>query len=222
MSWASKLHCKGGNLMTRTRFAFHFASLATLVLLLGSGSALGHDVNHQGRPPVRADASEVPIKVIDRPVVDQNGISRSFLHDVVGDRVVVADFIYTSCGTLCPLQSAILADLQDRLGGRLGRDVVLLSISVDPVNDQVPRLHEQAVLFGAKPGWLFLTGTPKDVEAILTGMQAWVETPEDHPGFFLVGNKAQAEWRKLDGMPTPAELLRQIDAATAHRHAPAS
>src|ERR1700732_3340952 len=101
---------KEGQIMNRATLAW----LAAIIALLGFGAAAGHDVNHQGRPPVQADASRLPVRVVDRPVVDQDGITRSFGKDVVGDHLVVMDFIYTSCGTLCPLQSAILADLQNK------------------------------------------------------------------------------------------------------------
>jgi protein SCO1/2 len=205
---------KEGQIMKRT----NLNGLAAIIALLGfGGAALGHDVNHQGRPPVQVDASRVAVRVVDRPVVDQDGITRSFGKDVVGDHLVVMDFIYTDCGTLCPLQSAILADLQDKLGDRLGRDVAFVSISVDPVVDQPDRLHEEAVRFDAKPGWHFLTGQPKDIEVILTGLQAWVETPEDHPGFFLVGSADQNDWSKLDGLPSPDQLMQRINAATLSR-----
>ena len=194
-----------------------FAGAALYAALSGTGAAMGHDVNHQGRPPIAADPSRVPIVIVDRPVIDQDGVPHA-LTELIGRHVVVVNFIYTSCGTLCPLQSAVLADLQDQLGSRLSRDVELLSISVDPVVDQVPRLHEQSVQFGARPGWAFLTGKPKDVEVILTGMQAWVETPEDHPGFFLVGAADQKHWYKLDGLPSPEALLDKIDAIARLRN----
>ncbi len=194
------------------------AAAVTASLALGAhGLASAHDTNHQGRAPVLADPSQVPVRVIDRPVVDQDGTARAFGRDVVGDRLVVVDFIYTDCGTLCPLQSAIMADLQDKLGDRLGRDVTFISLSVDPAADRPERLKTEAERYGAKPGWHFLTGQPKDVEVILTGMQAWVERPEDHPGFFLVGSARQGTWTKLDGLPSPDQLLEAVNAAASAR-----
>lgn len=194
--------------------------------LIGAGLVLlafpvgAHDVNHQGRPPVQPDSSRVPVRIIDRPVVDQDGNSVRFGQDLVGDKIVVVDFIYTSCGTLCPLQSSILADLQAKLGARLERDVALISLTVDPWIDSSEKLKTEAEQFGARPGWRFVTGAPKDIEVILTGLQAWVETPEDHPGFFLVGSAAQNTWSKLDGLPTPELLLERVDeAANARAHA---
>ena len=194
------------------------AAAVAATLTLGTWTlAPAHDLNHQGRPPAQADPSQVPVRVIDRPVVDQDGAARAFGRDVVGDRLVVIDFIYTNCGTLCPLQSAILADLQVKVGDRLGRDVTFISLSVDPTVDRPERLKAEAERYGAKPGWHFLTGAPKDIEVILTGMQAWVERPEDHPGFFLVGSARQGTWTKLDGLPSPDQLLSAVNAATHAR-----
>ena len=189
------------------------AALVLATLALGTGPAWSHDVNHQGRPPVPADPSRVPVRVIDRPVIDQDGVTRQFGREVIGDRLVVVDFIYTDCGTLCPLQSSILADLQQKLGSRLGRDVSFISLSVDPLTDGPDRLKAEAERYGARPGWHFLTGRPKDIEVILTGMQAWVQTPEDHPGFFLVGSATEGNWSKLDGLPSPDLLLQKLDDA---------
>lgn len=190
------------------------AGVLAMLLALSVGEPVAaHDVNHQGRPPLPTDAAEIPVKIVDRPVVDQDGVRASFAKTSVGRHLVVVNFIYTSCSTLCPLQSAILASLQDRLGDRLGRDVALLSITIDPAVDVPSRLHEQAERFGAKPGWRFLTGKPKDIEVILTGLQAWVETPEDHPGFFLVGSAEQRNWSKLDALASPDQLMQKIDDA---------
>lgn len=195
----------------------HFVLLAAAAA--ASRRADAHDVNHQGRAPTPADPFRVPIRLIDRPVLDQDGTTRRFATDVVGDHLVVVDFIYTSCGTLCPLQSSILADLQDLVGRRLGRDVRFLSLSVDPTVDDPKRLKAEAERYGAKPGWLFLTGAPKDMEIITTGLQAYVETPEEHPGFFLVGSAAESSWSKLDGLPAPDLLGEKLDLARRARAA---
>ena len=192
------------------------AILACLALLSAPAAVRAHDVNHQGRAPVRADPSRVPVRIIDRPVVDQDGTAAP-LGTLIGDKLVVVDFVYASCGTLCPLQSSILADLQDKLGDRVGRDVALLSISVDPTVDRPERLKVEADRFGAKPGWRFLTGQRKDIEVILTGMQAWVETPEDHPGFFLVGSASEPTWSKLEGLPSPELLEERLAQAASAR-----
>jgi protein SCO1/2 len=188
--------------------------------LIAPHLSYSHDVNHQGKAPTPADPTRVPVRIIDRPVIDQDGHQVSFGRDVVADKLVVIDFIYTSCGTLCPLQSSLLSDLQEHVGDRLGRDVTFISLSIDPTVDNPARLKSEAEKFDAKAGWHFLTGKPKDIEVILTGMQAYVETPEDHPGFFLIGSSAEDVWSKLDGLPSPDllyERLNDADRARARR-----
>lgn len=196
-----------------------FALIASAFLLLPmQGNVSAHNVNHQGRAPDAADASRIKVKVVDRPVLDQDGVAHSFARDMVGNRLVVVNFIYTTCGTLCPLQSAVMATLQGDLGNRLEQSVRLVSITVDPAGDRPAQLHEQAERFGAMRGWNFLTGETKDIEVILTGMQAWVETPEDHSGFFLVGSADLHEWAKVEALASPAVLMEKINEMTLLRH----
>jgi cytochrome oxidase Cu insertion factor (SCO1/SenC/PrrC family) len=71
--------------------------------------------------------------------------------------VWVANFFYTSCPDICPLQSAKMARLQHDFAD--DRDVRLVSISVDPEHDTPAVLQGYAQRFDADPKrWLFLTG----------------------------------------------------------------
>src|SRR5213080_1947542 len=58
-----------------------------------------------------------------------------FYDDIVKDRLVIISFMFTSCTSQCPRSTANLAKVQDALGDRLGRDVFMASISVDPERD---------------------------------------------------------------------------------------
>lgn len=133
---------------------------------------------------------------------------------MVADRVVVANFVFTSCSAVCPVQTAILAAVQDRLGERLGREVVLVSISVDPFNDTPDQMKAMAERFGAKPGWYWLTGEERDVEKVLGGLRARADTPGEHVSAFLVGRAGQPSWARLDGSASPDAILAQIDAVS--------
>lgn len=83
------------------------------------------------------------------PLQDQTG-GRLDIRDLRG-RVVVVDFIYTRCHTLCAVMGATLETLRDRLPpARMGKDVVLLSISFDPEHDTVARLREYAGRYHAR------------------------------------------------------------------------
>lgn len=76
-------------------------------------------------------------------------------------KVVVANFIYTSCTDICPLLSARMRQLQERLRQEdlLGTQVQLLSFSVDPSRDTPEVLRGYAERNGSDPtAWHFLTG----------------------------------------------------------------
>lgn len=78
------------------------------------------------------------------------------------DKVILVNFFFTSCPSICPKMTAQLARVQSTF--IRDDEVVLLSISIDPVRDSVSVLKEFANEYEAVPGkWHFLTG---DKEAI--------------------------------------------------------
>jgi protein SCO1 len=107
-------------------------------------------------------------------LTDQIGHSVS-LAELRG-KVAAIDFIYTRCPLpdVCPRLSANFATLQRRFGAQLGRDLMLVSATVDPDYDSPPVLAEYARRWGAQPAWLFLTG---DVAALASalGEVYWVD-----------------------------------------------
>jgi protein SCO1/2 len=94
------------------------------------------------------------------------GAAVRFYDDLLKDKTVLINFMYTNCADRCPLTTAKLAQVQRILGNRSGRDVFMYSISIDPEHDTPPALRQYARAFGAKPGWLFLTGEAHDIRSI--------------------------------------------------------
>jgi protein SCO1 len=83
--------------------------------------------------------------------------------------VVVAGFIYTRCPLpdYCPRVMTNLAALRDRFADRLGKDLVLLTITFDPKHDTPEKLEEYADRYGANvPGWHLLTGSSEEIERV--------------------------------------------------------
>lgn len=141
------------------------------------------------------------------PLVDQDGQTRRLYSDLLQGKVVVIDFMFTSCTGACPLMSNNFAKIQDWLGDRLGKDVYLLSVSVDPVNDTPAKLKEYAARFKARPGWYFLTGSKENVDAALHKLGNYVETPEAHQNLFIIGNERSGLWKKAFGLAQPEALI---------------
>ena len=101
-------------------------------------------------------------------LVDQQG--RSFGSADLAGRAAVLSFIYTHCTDTCPLLTATMAQVQDRLRaeGLLGSKVQLVSVTVDPRRDTPEVLAEYAARFKADPdAWRFLSGEPETIYAVL-------------------------------------------------------
>jgi protein SCO1/2 len=115
-------------------------------------------------------------RVSDFTLTDQTG-QRVSLSRFAG-KVVAVTFIYTSCPLpdYCFRLSNNFGRLQKRFATRMGRDLVLLSISFDPVHDQPEVLAKYASTWQADSNsWRFLTGTPAEVKAVcrMFGLNFW-------------------------------------------------
>lgn len=153
----------------------------------------------------------------DTVLVDQAGSEHRLYADLLQGRIVIMDFIYTRCVGPCPILSSTFAKLQERLGERLGKDVFLLSFSVDPAYDTPARLKEYAERFHARPGWYFLTGSPENTESVLRRLGQWVESPEQHQTIFIVGNERTGLWKKAFGLAKAEDLFPVIDSVVDDR-----
>ncbi len=197
---------------------FRRRGMATVLLLALAGTAFfpGRSL---GAPGAEKGQSSAPISVTlhDVELLDQDGNKLLFESEVVGDRIVAIDTFYTTCGLICPILSAIFADLQKKLGDRLGREVTLLSFSVDPVTDVPARLKEYAEQWKAKPGWVFLTGEDPNVTRALQGLGLYSPDFTSHPAAFLVGDGKTGKWTRFYGFPSSKKLLAKIDELLAAR-----
>lgn len=144
-------------------------------------------------------------------LVRDDGRSVSLRDEMNDGRPVVLNFIFTSCGSVCPLMSQIFAQFQQQLGG--DRDKVhLMSISIDPEEDTPARLREYAHKFHAGPEWQHYTGT---AEASLTVQQAFGVYRGDkmsHGVVTLMRAAPGQPWARLEGLVTPEELLIEYRA----------
>jgi len=82
-------------------------------------------------------------------------------------KVVVTTFIFTGCGSTCPLLTAKLISIQRRLGADSGSSVYFAAISVDPLADTPQVLKRYAQAHGADlESWAFLTGDPAQISDV--------------------------------------------------------
>jgi protein SCO1/2 len=158
----------------------------------------------------------------DVPLVTQEGKTVRFYADLVRDRFVVVNFVFTRCTKSCPLETANLARVQKLLGDRVGRDVFMYSISLDPEHDTPEVLAEYARKFHAGPGWLFLTGRRADVDLVRAKLGDRTKIA-NHAVSLWLGNDAVGQWTALSAVDDPGFLAASIDEwmrTDMGRHAP--
>lgn len=168
-------------------------------------------------PPQDAKPASVKIQLHDLQLLDQDGKSLRFKSDAIADKLVAITFTYTTCTTICPILDSIFAKLQDKLSGRLGKDIALITVSIDPVNDIPPRLKAYAGKLKAKPGWSFLTGKKVNVDKVLTGLDMYSSDILNHTPSFLVGDGKTGVWKRFYGFPSSDKLLAALNELSAAR-----
>lgn len=179
------------------------------------------DPHAHHRAMLQQQSSQTPkptdVDLKDLALLDQDGNEVKFVSDVIGDKIVVMDFVYTTCTTVCPVLSALFGQLQEKLGDQLGNDVALVSVTVDPIRDTPQRLKSYAEKYQAKAGWVWLTGPKRIVEDVLDGVGAYSANFEEHPSMVLVGDGRTGKWTRLFGFPSPDSLMEQVKALQAAR-----
>lgn len=149
-------------------------------------------------------------------VVTQDNKSLLFYDDVLKGKIVILSFIYTTCRDICPVVTARLSQLEEKLGDIVGRDVFFVSVSIDPVNDTPEKLKEYANAFSAGPSWLFLTGKPADMEVIRYKLGERRENISQHRNEILLYNDATGDWERASvfgDLNTLAVTVRAMDPA---------
>lgn len=145
-------------------------------------------------------------------LIDHHAKPHALRGDLDSGALLVMTFSYTLCGSICPIGNDIMAQLDDEVGKVGGRDVRLLSITIDPQNDTPAMMAEAARKFDASDRWLWLTGRPGDIRRLLQSVGAPVHDLELHDPVFLVGDGQTGQFFRTQTMPTMDELLSMLDA----------
>jgi protein SCO1/2 len=130
------------------------------------------------------------------PVTTQDGKTLLFHDDVLKGKISIISFIYTSCRDICPVVTARLSQLEEKLGDAVGRDYFFVSISIDPANDSHEKLKEYGRAFGVGPSWLFLTGKREDIDHIRHRLGERSRALTEHRNEVLLYNGTTGEWER--------------------------
>jgi len=169
-----------------------------------------HDHSHMSNT---AEASSPAQKYFtDVELINQDGKKVHFYSDVLKGKTVIVNAFFTSCTSVCPPMNRNMEKIQEALGDRVGRDVFLVSMTVDPETDTPARMKEYAKKFHAGPGWLFLTGKKENLDWALYKLGQYVENKDDHQTVLIIGNEPTGLWKKAFGMANVAELVQVVES----------
>ena len=188
------------------------AVLVATALLLGVGLArAARSLAKSGRGGTVWGARYFPNVTL----TTHDGRSVRFFDDLIEDRVVAINFIYTSCPDACPMETARMLEVRRLLGDRVGKDVFFYSITIDPAHDTPEVLRRYVESWGLGPGWTFLTGKERDIQLLrrklgIYGTLDEGRNPRDHNLSLVIGNQSTGRWMKRSPYENPYVLATQL------------
>ncbi len=186
-------------------------------------SRQGSDTNKPGLQKTVTDSSVAIAKeftingrkksIPDVWLVDQDGKKVRLYQDLIKDKTVAISFIYTSCTYICPMNGILFSKIQKELGERSGKDVFLISISMDPVTDTPQALTGWGKSFERKAGWTLLTGSLDEIGKVLEVFTGDSPGPkENHSSFFYVANDKAGKWEFMFSHMSSKDIVKKLDA----------
>lgn len=145
-------------------------------------------------------------------LTNQDGEKMRFYSDLLKGKVVIINSFFATCQGSCLPLNRNLEKMQQALGDHVGKDVFILSISVDPLVDTPAKLKEYAKKFNARPGWYFLSGDKENVEFTLKKLGHFVADKQDHLNIFIIGNERTGLWKKAFGLAKSDELIKVVES----------
>jgi protein SCO1 len=139
-----------------------------------------------------------------------------FYDDLIKDKVVVINFMYVDCEGKCPVITANLLKVQKLLGDRVGRDIFMYSITLDPKHDDAKALNQYAMMHGVKPGWVFLTGKPDEIDTLRRKLGFSDGNPKldkdrnNHIGMVRYGNEPRQWWAMCPGKARAGWIVESV------------
>jgi protein SCO1 len=191
-------------------------ALSILVLCCGCSLAVAQEQTATQTPGANAESAAKKY-FSDVVLVNQNGEKMRFYSDLLEGKVVIINSFFATCAGSCLPLNRNLEKVQQSLGARMGKDVHIISISVDPAVDTPASLKAYAKKLKAGPGWYFLTGDKETVEFALKKIGHFVDNKQDHLNIFIIGNERTGLWKKAFGLAKNEELMKVVDSVLADK-----
>ena len=187
--------------MTRKIPLFAILAAATVAVV---GVAFGF-----GTPEAPENFREANIQLPDADMIDASAQPFALRGDMEPEAIVVVNFSYTTCNSICPLGNQTLQFVDERRN-EVGRPVHLLTITIDPAGDTPEKMRNTAAAFGASENWHWLTASPAVISQVLEAAKADVSDIELHDPIFLVGDMEEGRFFRSLSMPDADEIVSML------------
>jgi protein SCO1/2 len=133
-------------------------------------------------------------------------------------KVVLFNFIFTSCPNVCPVQTLALADVQRGLPPRIRDRVHFVSVSIDPTHDTPNVLRSFAARFRVDfSHWTFVTGGTADIDRLSDRLRLFAQNtdrrPENHgTTLWLMDGNGRLMQRYAGDPPEVPRLINELDS----------
>lgn len=176
------------------------AFVAFIVFFVVAGSLYAQD-----------QPAPVALPVPDIEVVNQDGRHVRFNSQVVEGRIAIVTGFFTQCSSMCPITQEKLSQVAKLLGPRLGKDVVIVSVSVDADNDTPARMKDWGEKFHIGPGWTLLSGKRSEVDALLKSLGLFVPLAQRHQSALMIGSAATG-WARVSSWTFSEKLAKLAES----------
>lgn len=203
--------CFGG--LVQAHSDSHPAAGAEAPAAVKAKQALSQPVDQLANQPGTRDAKTY---FTDTELLTQDGRSVRFYSDVLADRVVLINVVYTNCEDACPLITRKLIEVRQRLEEKVGKAVWFVSISTDPERDSPQALKKFAQAQGADESrWFFLTGAKANVDQVLKRLGQMGPSAEEHSTLLIAGDVAGKRWSKIRPDAPPSAIAERLKVLAA-------
>ncbi len=168
-------------------------------------------------------------RFVNNTLVTHEGKEVRFYDDLLKDKAVLINFMYVMCKNegFCPMMTYNLSKVQAMLGDRLGKEVFMYSITLDPENDTPEILAEYSSHFKPKQGgWQFLTGTKQDIADVRQSLGfSWSDrkldqNKQEHIGIVKYGIEPLERWGACPALSKPEAIVAYLDWMTPNQRRP--
>ena len=172
------------------------------------------ELQHLAAPIPLNDREPVIDRLVDIALQTHHGPTR--MSKLIADKGIIVQLFYTRCTGVCPGTTAMLKTVAKQLGPRIGKDIVVLSLSLDAERETLADLKRFAESHRLPRGWYTASCSKADLETLLRQLRLSVTASKGsdgtikHASQIVYGSNVSGRWRMINAELPKPELIRDM------------